>query len=49
MSKRETISVTLRLPKDLVEWIDSQIDGASFRNRTHIIEKALTDFKKNIK
>jgi len=49
MSKRETISVTLRLPKDLVEWIDSQIDGVSFRNRTHIIEKALTEFKKNIK
>jgi Arc/MetJ-type ribon-helix-helix transcriptional regulator len=49
MSKRETISVTLRLPKDLVEWIDSQIDGISFRNRTHIIEKALTEFKKNKK
>ena len=49
MSKRETISVTLRLPKDLVEWIDSQIDGVGFRNRTHIIEKALTEFKKNIK
>jgi Arc/MetJ-type ribon-helix-helix transcriptional regulator len=49
MSKRETISVTLRLPKDLVEWIDSQIDGVGFRNRTHIIEKALTEFKNNIK
>jgi len=46
MSKRDTISVTIRLPKDLVEWIDSQVDGVDYRNRTHIIEKALNQFKK---
>lgn len=45
MTKRETISVTLRLPKDLVEWVDSQVDGVDFRNRTHVIEKALSEFK----
>jgi len=46
MSKRDTISVTIRLPKNLVEWIDSQVDGVDYRNRTHVIEKALSVFKK---
>jgi Arc/MetJ-type ribon-helix-helix transcriptional regulator len=46
MSKRDTISVTIRLPKDLVEWIDSHVDGVENRNRTHVIEKALNEFKK---
>lgn len=45
MSRRDTISVTIRLPKDLVEWIDSKVDGVNYRNRTHIIEKALNDYK----
>ena len=45
MSKRDTISVTIRLPKDLVEWIDSKVDGVGYRNRTHVIEKALTELK----
>ena len=46
MSKRETISVTIRLPKELVNWIDSKIDGVDYRNRTHVIEKALSNYKK---
>jgi Arc/MetJ-type ribon-helix-helix transcriptional regulator len=45
MSKRDTISVTIRLPKDLVEWIDSKVDGVDYRNRTHVIEKAINKFK----
>ena len=45
MSKRDTISVTIRLPRDLIEWIDSQVDGVKNRNRTHVIEKALFEFK----
>lgn len=49
MSKRDTISVTIRLPKDLVERVDKQIDGVDFRNRTHVIEKALDQFMKNKK
>jgi len=46
MSKRETISVTIRLPKEIVDWIDSKIDGIDYRNRTHVIEKALSNYKK---
>ena len=49
MAKRETISITIRLPKDLVDWIDSQADGVSYRNRTHVIEKALMELKKGEK
>jgi Arc/MetJ-type ribon-helix-helix transcriptional regulator len=45
MSKRETQSITIRLPKELVDWIDQQIDDVNYRNRTHIIEKALIEFK----
>lgn len=45
MNNRETISTTIRLPKELVQWIDAQVDGVVFRNRTHVIEKALFDFK----
>lgn len=46
MSKRDTISVTIRLPKDLVDWIDSQVDGVDYRNRTHVIEKSINEFKR---
>ena len=45
MSKRDTISVTIRLPKDLVEWVDSKVDGVEYRNRTHVVEKAIAEFK----
>lgn len=45
MSKRDTISVTIRLPKDLVEWIDTKVDGVDYRNRTHVVEKAISEFK----
>jgi len=45
MAKRDTISITIRLPKELVEWVDSQVDGVNYRNRTHVIEKALMKFK----
>jgi len=46
MSKRDTISVTIRLPKDLIKKVDSKIDDVNYRNRTHIIEKALNEFLK---
>jgi len=46
MAKRDTISVTIRLPKELLKWIDSKIDNVDFRNRTHVIEKALYEYRK---
>ena len=49
MTKRETVSITIRLPKELVEWVDSKADGVEYRNRTHVIEKALSGFKNRTK
>jgi Arc/MetJ-type ribon-helix-helix transcriptional regulator len=46
MTKRDTVSITIRLPKDLIIWIDSKVDSVDFRNRTHVIEKALYEYKK---
>lgn len=48
MGKSTTLSVTIRLPKDLVEWLDSQIDGTNIRNRTHIIEKSIREYQEKI-
>lgn len=47
MQKKKTISVTIRLPEDLIQWYDKQIDGVNIRNRTHIIEKALKEYQEN--
>lgn len=33
----------IRLPKELLEWIDSKIDGVHIRNRSHFIEIVLTE------
>jgi len=41
MSKRDTTTVTLRLPTDLIKEIDKFADGIQYRNRTHFIEKAV--------
>lgn len=49
MAKRETVSITIRLPKDIIEWVDSKVDGIDYRNRTHVIEKAIAEFKKKIR
>lgn len=46
MKKRETTSITIRLPNDLIKWIDQKVDGVHFRNRTHLIEIALEKYKK---
>lgn len=46
MSKKETTSVTIRLPKELLARVDSKIDDVNYRNRTHVIIKALDEFLK---
>ena len=46
MTKRETVSITIRLPKELVDWIDTQVDGVNYRSRTHVIEKSIVKLKK---
>ena len=41
MGKREYVA--LRLPPDMLEWIDSKVDGVHIRNRTHFIEIVLSE------
>lgn len=35
--------VAIRLPPDLLKWIDKHVDGTRIKNRTHFIEIVLTD------
>jgi len=37
--------LTISIDKELILWIDRQIDGTGFRNRSHFVEKALLKFK----
>jgi Arc/MetJ-type ribon-helix-helix transcriptional regulator len=40
---KTTISATV--DKDIADWIDQQIKNKKYRNKSHIIELALTEFK----
>lgn len=40
---RVPISVTL--PKDLVEWLDKQVENRQYHNRSHGVEVALLKLK----
>jgi Arc/MetJ-type ribon-helix-helix transcriptional regulator len=44
---KQSISVTVE--KDLVEWIDRQVETQKYRNRSHLVELALRRFKENEK
>jgi hypothetical protein len=44
MVKKEYVG--LRLSPEMLEWIDSKIDGVHIRNRTHFIEIVLSERKK---
>ncbi len=40
---KQSVSVTIE--KDLVDWIDEQVKTQKYRNRSHLVELALLDFK----
>jgi len=44
---KQSISITVE--KDLVEWIDRQVETQRYRNRSHLVELALMRFKENEK
>lgn len=46
-SMKQSISVTVE--KELVEWIDRQVETQRFRNRSHLVELALLRFRENEK
>ncbi len=41
---KENISVSLE--KDTIDWVDDQAKTGRFRNRSHVIEYAITQLKK---
>ena len=44
---KQSISVTI--DKELVDWIDKQVGTKKYRNRSHLVELALTNFRENQK
>jgi Arc/MetJ-type ribon-helix-helix transcriptional regulator len=40
---KQSISVTVE--KDLVSWIDRQVETQRYRNRSHLVELALLKFR----
>lgn len=45
----KSTTITLRIPDDLLKWLDEQVDGIDIRTRTHIIIKAINEYKKQNK
>jgi len=39
------IAFPVSLDDKMVEWIKYQVEAGKFRNRSHLVEQALTDFK----
>jgi Arc/MetJ-type ribon-helix-helix transcriptional regulator len=44
---KQSISVTVE--KELVDWIDRQVETQRFRNRSHLVELALLKFRESEK
>ena len=42
-SMKQSISVTVE--RNIVKWIDEQVKTQKFRNRSHLVEVALMNFK----
>ena len=39
------IPVSVTLPKDLVEWLDKQVEDRQYHNRSHAVEMAVLKLK----
>lgn len=42
------IAFPVSLEEKMVEWIKGQVEAGNFRNRSHLVEQALNDFKEKI-
>jgi len=36
------------LEEDMIEWIKEEVSKGSFRNRSHLVEQALKDFRNKV-
>ncbi len=41
---KKPISATI--DEEIISWIESEVDGRKYRNKSHLIEMALENFKK---
>jgi Arc/MetJ-type ribon-helix-helix transcriptional regulator len=39
------VTISATVDKDIADWIDQQIRNKKYRNKSHIIELALTEFR----
>ena len=44
---KQSISVTI--DKELVDWIMKQVATKKYRNKSHLVELAITEFKEKVK
>ncbi len=44
---KKPISATIE--EELISWIESEVDGSKFRNKSHLIEVALQNMRKGVK
>jgi Arc/MetJ-type ribon-helix-helix transcriptional regulator len=40
------IPFPISIDEDLAEWIRQEVEKGGFRNRSHLVEQAILDFKK---
>ena len=43
------VRVTISISKDVLEWIDKQVENRTFKDRSHAIEKLIYDCMKEKK
>ena len=39
---------SLSLEEDMIEWIKLEVTKGNFRNRSHLVEQAIKDFKNTV-
>lgn len=44
---KKPISATI--DDDLISWIEAEVDGRKFRNRSHLIEVALQNMRREVR
>ena len=46
--KKKTVQISVRVDKDLLDWVDEQIGNMFFKDRTHAVNMALQTTKQAI-
>ncbi len=47
MQKKKAFPVSLE--EEMIEWVMSQVDNERYRNRSHVVEQAILEFKRRWK